>query len=1793
MEGWGRPPVACARSHCQPPSGSDSTGAKSTEPMFDRIRVIGTLLGRDCDKILARATSLREAEGAAVALAFLRANLEESPAKIEARQLDSYLKCRILLGECQAECGLREQKLDLAWEGIHQLLQLARENAPTLKALGSILPGLLGKAEELLRAFLSPDWPATGDRNVFLPELATLTEMWNQLEKPQQALRICLLGLEYFPTSARLLLLKAEAHAGLKETPECVVALRAAVRAETSIPSPALAIALLDMAQASPEPRTAAEASAVAAEVYARLGRWDQAYTSGRHALAALGRGLEDPSFMALLTAMARHGKLNEFIRDGTKLLQRGASEAALGALLAESRRLFELHPDHWDLLCLAGAVHLRSGRYAEAIDAFKQSLAGEESLAPTIVEWHRVAGTYDTTDPALCLQLADALFWAGDTDACLTVLSRLADAPAAPEQVAEAIARCNHVFRKLPQSPQAALLLGRLLLRDGEPAAALEHGLSLLAIPEAAPAVVELGRHIHARALAAGDAASALAALRLRIEAEFLTGSLTSAFEGLATLEQDPQASADDLAWAAGRLQGVATQAGSEALVLLGDLYARTRGVTEAAEAYLAALEQEPSAATLERVLLGLEPVWTSAPDAPAARAALATGWLRLGRPQEARAALLESLAQGRPEGPALLETVRAQAAKVPADPQWTRLRLEAEIAAGSEENLAAATEALRRLIRENPDCYELVQTCAPEIAAKTRSPATTEAVRLLQAETFVARRDFAALEAMTLDAVGAGPGEKVELARAIEEAARTLDAASQAQVYILAARLLATTGTAEAGTALSYYERAAELDLATWGDVVVAETSRLVSGEGHEGAAVLSAARTALRLGKPAQACEALLRTFPELGSQTLLEARRFAQQVLREHPQMAPALLVEARCAARTGQIQEALRAWRTLSAMSGEALAALARRDLAALHEQEPANGEVFLAYADSLVDAGEATRARDKLLEAIPRYPDQGPPILERLRGFQARPERGWEDLVAVAEALRLTGQPELALPLWSQVLAHDHLDWERCARGLRQLAIALPKDPQCGALLVRAESQALPPDKAGEAVRQLDRVLALDPLEGDLLIRLLEDCAVLERKVVDREDWARAVATRRARIQMMRGDHIAAANAWDQVARSWPNEARKVATRCLEQFNTTGAAAYLRPLARARFTLGDFPGGAEAVRQHLTACPGELGSARELCEEYAPQAGDEGREAIELLRLTLARQSGDLAQTARLATALANTLPTAIPRVRALLESLIAEGTRDPAVHLALAEVLLAQGDDRLEEACTVARRFAVQDPDRNLGVVATHLRDLKKRLATRLEPRRHLITLFLELGPRYFTELELEARELLGAFGAEGARQFLELCGPGPELTTDQIPLWRLKAEAADVAGDLPGALACLTALKTIDRHGQAGFLRERAGAHQARGDGLPRVLPFLGDLARETQDLPGASSYYAEAVELPEVDLELLRHGLELILEADPQQGRARCALARCAWKAGAAAEAARHYHLAGVLLGLPAVLARLRELCAAFPTVPQCPYVLGSLAFDQGSKAEAFACLGQALAQPGLEPAERIQALKRFAECHAAEHRYDDAVSALREVLATDATDDTAARRLIRLYFERNAHKRQCLREAMSRKGESAELMAHYGELLEAEGDYTGALQWFQRVPRDCPLTNDVLTAMGRCRLRLNQANLAVTAFSAVLANRPSPTERFEALYQLGLAYARLLEFQRAVDTFRELCIEDPGYRDAGEQLRRCYDELHAGDVFRLAPVPFDLLAAWRDHLAAAETRPAASLPPSTSH
>jgi tetratricopeptide (TPR) repeat protein len=1742
--------------------------------MFKRIRGIGGLLGPDYEKVLERAQKTRETGGPQAAIAFLRENLDAGSEKVAGRHLEGYINCRILLGQCLVESGLQSKDAIQVRDGVHALLELPKTYRNFMVNAVSLLPKLLGEVEANLRQALAPEGSVVGDKVLLQPEVAALGSMWNQWAKPQQGMQFCVWGLEVFPDDPNLRLVQAESLAGMGQLAECLAAVKGTVRATGEIQLPGMVLSVLELVDRAGNPVMSGAATALSAEVYHRLGRWDQVRAAARRAIELQGEAVEEPTILALLVAESRLGRVDEFVVDVERLMARSLGDAGVGVLLDEVRTLTGQSHDRADLLGVLLTLSLRAGQTSGAAEAVQKCLAVAPASAEDLAERFRTAGVYETVEPALCLSLAEVLYHAGRFEESLRVVLRLANLPAAAPELEAAAGRAQRILERLPGNLAVMDGVARLHLRRGGLEEALEVTRQMLGQPESTRSVAALCHEISSQAQLAGRHPLCLETLKLEIELRIKEGDVATALRDVRSLSQHPAATMQHLLWVAECLRRMTAHpaGGAPVRVLLGDILTRLVVPREAAEHYQQVLLQGGDARLTDQACAGLARVWSKAADPARARAVLARGWLGLGRPKEARGPLLECLTARQAEAGDLLALLRKQAEAAGGRSEWTALSFDAEIAYGEESRLAAVLESMGQWLTQGPENAGLVEQYARQVEEKTQQVPTRRAALLARARALVARRSIDSLGTLARSVVERDPTFRIEFIGALEQASQALGPEDRAAAAMVLGGLWAVGGVADAEKAVACYAQAAELDPGKWAEKVVAETCQVATrADGFPGA-VLAALRAAIQLRQGAALASDLLKLLDRLSPAQLEEARQLMGVVLKEEPALPQVLIAAARCDLRLKRKAEAVNAYRQVCDLRAQPHLDLAVQDLRDLHLADPADEAFFLAYMDALLATGDTVRARDALLARLPQYPAEAAPCLARLSALERRPERTWEDGFAWAEAHRLAGRPAEAVPLWTKAIEDEAVDWVRSARALQQLWQALPRDFRVVVLLIRAEAQALAPEQLGGVLVRMEQALGLPERSPAILRELLGACERIETRGKGRDALAAAVAFQRSDVLGALGDHAGASSELDRLVRRWPRESAKVAARCVRWVQQAGGAVYQLPLARSRFIEGQFAEGVPGLREMVAAMPEQRGAARGLCQEYTAQASPEGWTVLQLFLAELAVQTGDLKRVAETCLEVAVRAPNHRPAVLDRLRSLANLGVGEPDVWFALADVELDGRESNLGQALEVVARFFDPDPAGRFDAVQGHVRKLAERFPAAIEPRKQLLAGLLRHPDPPAPVLARETTALLRTFGADGARAFLAICDGAPNGRLQEV-LLPLECDAWEMLADIPRSLECLRRLAALDlaRHGEV--VRHRAESYRQRGECLHETLAFLADLARATGDYGRAAAGFAEAVEIPGADLGRIRMGLEDLLRADARNATACCALARCEWRAGVGVAAARCYRQAAGLGDGSGVAERLRELCAAFPETASCWFVRGEVAFGRGDFAEAFDSLQAALARTGLDTDERVRSWKLLTECFVRQGRFDDAIETIRYAVEAAPDDSEAARRVIDLYFERNNYQVNLARERLEREGATPALILEYAELLSARGDHSPAVEWFRKVPASDPLAARARLAEGKCQLALNDCNLGVAALRAALGAQPAVDERLEALYQLGIAHARLLEYEAAVAAFRELCQQDPGYRDAADHLRRCYEQAHGGDRMRLAEVDFDLVATWR--------------------
>lgn len=1754
--------------------------------MLRRIKTLGILLGRDFGKTLARATKAREAGGCEAALAVLDEALGQIHDDEELRAHSDYAATRLLHAECLAERGLKTGSVAEVLAGVRVLVRAHTVYRACLMGGNETRLALLAKADRLLQSALDPAWQPAGDKSVFREELGQLASAWNTLERPADAVRVAESGLGIFPGDTDLLLALGEAAACRGDLAECFRQTTSALARGGLPASPAKVISLLELLQKGSDRALAEQATAWAGEVYRRLKRWDQAFETLLQAQGKAGDALEDFAVEALLVTCARRRAYRELEQYGRQYIERGMAPASLTVAAAAIRELIESFPERKHLWLIWAEASLILGREADALTGFQQALALDRLMAADILTALRTLGDLEAVAAGLRVTLARAFLAGGETDLGLDMLRYLSGANARPEELAAATGLCRDLLGRQPDHQATVECLLHLQMAQRDWAGAVDTARRRYEQTGDAEVALGLAERVATAAVTEGVPAAELAARQFEIEVWQGAGDGKAALAALRRLGEHPAATPDVLAWTVERLGAFEAVAGAAGWARLarGDIWRRQGQPRQAGEDYLAVLAQQPAADLLEAACSGLGRVWTAAADRGRARAALARGWLVAGRPTEARAPLIECLEVQHEESMSLLELLRARQAQHPGSDEWVTLGIEAGLAIGVESNLAAVAESLYRLLELRPERAAWVEETARQLAVCANADETREAAVLVQARAGVVCGNCDGIERLCQWLAEAQPPWRANVADVIQEAAESRPASTQARLCIALGRMLAL-GRGDENRAARCFEQAAALSPAEWGETAITEVGNLTARSSADPGLALATARTAYRLGRGESACSELLRLLERLRDTQVPEARDMSRQVIRDQPESPRALLLLARCEARLGQLAAAVAAYRQLIRLRDASLHEIALGDLALLQQANPADFAVFDAWLEALDVREAGAEVRQALLQRLLRLPAQAGECVERLRQLHRARPASWEDTLALAEGLRLAGRAPEAVDVWREVLAQDGVDWEAAAAALRQLAVLLPRDFVAAVLLLRAELRSLSPELLVEPLQRLERVLSLPGREEVWLSWLLEDCSRAEHRAGGQGAVARLALTRRAEIRALLGQGAAAAAELERLVREWPADARVVAALCQRELDAGHDAVYLRPLARARFLAGDGPGGVAALRQLIDALPEQAAEASAVCQDYAARAQGRDAEAVQFLGADLAARGGEYSRAAQEYLTLVRRAPVLTAEVTARLSTLVTQGVTAPEVHTALAELDLDGQPERLNRAFAILKRFLEPDVERRAGAVLPLIRAWKAQYPRSAEPRLQLLWLLFRRSPPPVSEIETEARGLLADFGADGARAFISFCAGELAVTRLHAPFWHLLGAAHELVGDLPGSLACLRTLLRIDFAVEAPGVERHALGLRRNGVLPGGALELLAELARQAGDGRKAAIYATEAVEQPDANLPTLRAGILALLETDPANATARCALARCEWREGRGAAAAAQYRRAGALPGAPDLSAVMRQLCDEFPDVALGWLARGEGAFQRQDPTQALAALNRAAELPGLEPADQVLLWRMLAECHVAEHRFDQAASYVRRLIEANPADDQAARRLMELHFEKTEHELALAREAIQTGGETPDLAYKMGCLLQARGDYDDAARWFRKVPREHALANRSLIESGRCRLALNQGHLATAAFKAALGNAPGEVDRCAALYQLGMAYSRLLDFERAGQAFEELCVLNPDYEDAARQLQVCQEQLARGEKMRLAEVPFDLLTAWRD----ATARPAAPARP----
>ena len=738
--------------------------------------------------------------------------------------------------------------------------------------------------------------------------------------------------------------------------------------------------------------------------------------------------------------------------------------------------------------------------------------------------------------------------------------------------------------------------------------------------------------------------------------------------------------------------------------------------------------------------------------------------------------------------------------------------------------------------------------------------------------------------------------------------------------------------------------------------------------------------------------------------------------------------------------------------------------------------------------------------------------------------------------------------------------------------------------------MARAQIEALPPDELLAPLQLIESVLPLPDAPPWLPTELLELCGRALARAGGNDAVARQAAFNQARIYAGQNRLDDAVARLEELVHQWPSESSKVAAHCRLELEQRRAPLFNLPLARASLVLGDAVSATAALQALLAESVDCRLAAERLCAEFAQFLSGAERAAVELLRADALVSLEKFNDASQLYLQVFHKSPECAAEIKQHLRQLIEQDVEAPEIHLALCEVEFGGQPDNIPLALRVLERFLARQPERNFDLCVERLSRFRQDYPALLEVRLGLVACCCEKGPDAFPLLQREAMGILDDFDKVGASAVIEALQNRTSSEVSHIPLWWIKCAAHERLGEWRDSLACLQNLRDIDLTGQANEIKRRPTDYLKLQAPEPAVVTFLADLARDLGDYAESARRYTEAVELPQADLERIRTGLEFLHSKDQREPVALGALARCAWLSRQPDSAAGYYRLAGAQNELPGLGGHLQGLCEAFPDSAMCWFVRGEYCFQQKDFSAALPCLERALELPALEAAQQVLACKLIARIHVCQARFEAATASLRRALAIDSSDNEAAHSLIDLYFEQRAHRIHQIQALLGRNGDDVNLMLELARLHAARGEHDVALDALRKIPRQSPVGNEALMEAGQCHLALNQCNWAIASFKAVLANHPSPAERQESLHCVALAHGRLLEFDQSLAILRELCAENPFFKDAGELLQSHYEQAQRGDALRLANVPFDFLSTWRENTSqAGGTKPGADVVP----
>jgi tetratricopeptide (TPR) repeat protein len=119
------------------------------------------------------------------------------------------------------------------------------------------------------------------------------------------------------------------------------------------------------------------------------------------------------------------------------------------------------------------------------------------------------------------------------------------------------------------------------------------------------------------------------------------------------------------------------------------------------------------------------------------------------------------------------------------------------------------------------------------------------------------------------------------------------------------------------------------------------------------------------------------------------------------------------------------------------------------------------------------------------------------------------------------------------------------------------------------------------------------------------------------------------------------------------------------------------------------------------------------------------------------------------------------------------------------------------------------------------------------------------------------------------------------------------------------------------------------------------------------------------------------------------------------------------------------------------------------------------------------------------------------------------------------------------------------AVSVSPATSQYLMNLGVAANAAGDKAGAIDAFERVLRFRAYDPDANYFLGLLYLERNQLDAAITHISRSIEARPT-SEAITAYNDLGVAYARKGDLEKAAESYQRALAIDPNYRAAQENL-----------------------------------------------